>query len=1427
MDNTHGLYVALTIERQLKMYSECENHTERHETLWHEWNHNKRWLAQIQQMILPSFPSYSKHDVSHSESVMHNIEMLMGEENIKSLSATDCFVILHTVYIHDIGMIITHKDRQNIMKNEKFHEFLEYQMLQNDDNLKYYAEVLLKEYYGNDAEVNSSKEEKTENDIEERNELLQEKLDIYYAIIYLIAEFRRKEHGDVSCELLKNWIDEPGKLGYGFSTIGVPIRIFYMIANCASTHTKWDFNEVMKLPQSDTGYAHDYMHPRFVAVLLQLGDALDMDNDRFHPIAFECISEPPHMSKIHYNKHKSVRVLKITNTEIEIKADCESASELRVLRTEYDGIKDLLSKATLNWAAIKPDDSVMNLPVLKDIELLLKGMHIPHKLVKAKFNISQEKAFQLIKGNNIYSNEGLVFLRELIQNALDASKIQYYRDLGNKLEIGKDVENYREMPQNPDDADMILPLKEYPIRIRLLMRKYKQSLDGTESCEPFSQADLENPREMLKDYDCGVLVQVQDYATGISGKEILDIADVGSSYKARQDEICKMPDWLKPTGEFGIGLQSAFLAGNKLKAISHTRTGEYYKIEFNCVKTGWDGYINVVPSNDNDEKIPYGTRFEIFVSNKKRRFCKESQLAWNGEDPFEDEYMDREEIRYTIELAQQMAIYINKISGAVFFPISVNIEIPNSELLFEKRNTNNENDEEKLQKSWTVWREDLRYPDIDVKISRENNKLWAYNKEYIFPWENHNNDKLIFKKKIDRDVFWFDFEQMKLYVWCNENATMGRFGVRELIKFCYEMKKSKNTNIKIPARIYYKGMYVAQKRFVDDSNLLEYMDVKKKLERSYLKLSRDGFSEEGQRFLDETYRKLLNIAQKAFEYMDSELNEENIDKIVRSIQRCLDEYSDNKMILKKLFYKKILGITALSYFGLLTKTDEMYVNAHNNPNENWNKLIKIIRNSFSEQIKKYLSDSKIFNFPCKIYKDNIVIDKENGSSVLDFVDTDNRYLIFSKRNTKREMWTSYLVEAKEVYNMLKPEIKKLRSEQELINRRPIINKIEKIGKQIFSVFFKENDEYDLGDDIQKISYHLLVKWILTNIPTMALFSSEDGKIRINVLDHEICDSVYCDATTKKLMLERMVDIYEQSGCQRFSTMTWTGYSMLKLNNVDLPLRFVKRGKLARIGYGEMLLPLDGARLKEIVNMQGDQDDVSKRINSMSYAYNDDMKKYLNFKKTLIKDSFDDDNIVENNSAGENTLGKVSEFEYKAMIRKVFNDFKETDKAHTHVENSSDNTSESVNNVNINSLTRELHDAIINEISIEAKNGTLSSNESSYDTLTQLVKKELFPIRESILACYSGWIRDMDKQLEGYYKLCMSDMHSRPAYNNMLEYTKKRLSYTLDKKQLDNLFGGVVYELIDSVFLTLKHVGMKRIVSDFEEMLDNAPLDSVR
>lgn len=128
-------------------------------------------LAQLLQITISSFPSYSKHDESHAATVLTNIEMILGEERIAELSATDCFMILHTVYIHDIGMVITHTDREQIVQNDKFLEMVEKLNHENDFVFQKAIKALRQTKY--DYSEKDTKEEAMK-------QLYSDKLKVYY-----------------------------------------------------------------------------------------------------------------------------------------------------------------------------------------------------------------------------------------------------------------------------------------------------------------------------------------------------------------------------------------------------------------------------------------------------------------------------------------------------------------------------------------------------------------------------------------------------------------------------------------------------------------------------------------------------------------------------------------------------------------------------------------------------------------------------------------------------------------------------------------------------------------------------------------------------------------------------------------------------------------------------------------------------------------------------------------------------------------------------------------------------------------------------------------------------------------------------------------------------------------------------------------------
>ena len=146
--------ISVTIEERLERYVKESNHAnhERYNVLWHAWSQNKRWIMQLLEGTISSFPTYSRHDETHAQTVLHNIEMILGENRINALSATDCFMMLHTVYIHDIGMLIIAQDREKIIADEKFLQMVDYLEDEGDESLRKAVEALKQTDYKSDEQ---------------------------------------------------------------------------------------------------------------------------------------------------------------------------------------------------------------------------------------------------------------------------------------------------------------------------------------------------------------------------------------------------------------------------------------------------------------------------------------------------------------------------------------------------------------------------------------------------------------------------------------------------------------------------------------------------------------------------------------------------------------------------------------------------------------------------------------------------------------------------------------------------------------------------------------------------------------------------------------------------------------------------------------------------------------------------------------------------------------------------------------------------------------------------------------------------------------------------------------------------------------------------------------------------------------------------
>ena len=128
---------------------------------------------------------------------------------------------------------------------------------------------------------------------------------------------------------------------------------------------------------------------------------------------------------------------------------------------------------------------------------------------------SRAKAFNLLKGSNIYRNERFVFLREIFQNAVDASKKEYWLEwLGSRWR-----------KEGIEQCEDYLSPYAYPIEIEFhlaVREKYGKEISLLDSREEYEQYG-----ERIKNGIFGVIVKMTDYGTGISKSDILEITKVG------------------------------------------------------------------------------------------------------------------------------------------------------------------------------------------------------------------------------------------------------------------------------------------------------------------------------------------------------------------------------------------------------------------------------------------------------------------------------------------------------------------------------------------------------------------------------------------------------------------------------------------------------------------------------------------------------------------------------------------------------------------------------------------------------------------------------------------------------------------------------------------------------------------------------------
>lgn len=515
------------------------------------------------QTVSTYFPHFSKHDKTHSEQIAIQIANLLGARRVEKLSASDIMMMLLAFYYHDIGMVLEYKEIREVCQEEIFQKFI-YDHSNDDSDLGKSSRLI----------------QQIDFDRNLANDVIS--LDIYRATLHVIEDMNRAGHAQRSSEYILRDTLLKSLLG---------LRLRRTLAQICNMHQK-NVSSILELDSIVNGLYGDFLHPRLIAAMLLLGDLLDLDSNRFDEVALRTTTPLPELSLIHKEKHEAIQSYLVRDGEIKLTFDANDVVDenkeiivhgikiYREMQEWCNWIKETCTFFSLHWEEIVSIQEFGNAPKISECILKLRGENRHSELLDLSYILPGKRMFELLQGKNIYRNK-FVCIREIIQNAVDATILRLFME---EPAIQNNADKFREVLSNGD-----IDLKQY-------------SVHGT-------------IKQIKNNGKTFIEVTIRDYGAGVSNLDVKKIARIDNkSSLTRERTIRCMPIWFRPSGSFGLGLQSIFLLTSQFEMITRTMDEPPKRIVFYAPEHGNNGYIDVSRYRENWKQ---GTQVRFCIERKK------------------------------------------------------------------------------------------------------------------------------------------------------------------------------------------------------------------------------------------------------------------------------------------------------------------------------------------------------------------------------------------------------------------------------------------------------------------------------------------------------------------------------------------------------------------------------------------------------------------------------------------------------------------------------------------------------------------------------------------------------------------------------------------------------------------------------------------
>jgi len=352
------------------------------------------------------FSTYTKHDITHIDSLLETADWLIPEETWGVLTVADALVITLSIYVHDLGMLVT-KEEFDARSQSEFPAFRDGMLA--DESAR---GVDLKD------RLNAFDSEDQEH--------------------FLYEEFVRTHHA----ERIESWINDTGyeRFGVAKTTVNLVQEVLADldpvlrsdIALVARSHHLDDLDDRTKyrVGRSYGNDRQDEANLQYAALILRTADLVHMTRDRTPTVQYLLASPRDPMGQREWRKQRAIRAVKPkpeasgTPTSIEVHARFDEPDGYFALM-EYLDYCDSQLKKTQQWAeeantqeerakAYKFPWTDIDREQIETVNFVRKHF---------SFTFDQEKVLELLTGHTLY-NDASVAIREITQNAIDAVRLQ-------------------------------------------------------------------------------------------------------------------------------------------------------------------------------------------------------------------------------------------------------------------------------------------------------------------------------------------------------------------------------------------------------------------------------------------------------------------------------------------------------------------------------------------------------------------------------------------------------------------------------------------------------------------------------------------------------------------------------------------------------------------------------------------------------------------------------------------------------------------------------------------------------------------------------------------------------------------------------------------------------------------------------------------